>query len=554
MCEFCASEFHLSNMKWGTGEYGTPGGDVYWSFATSPGDGFGFSDYITNGTYRDVVRDAFQAWEDVADINFVEVADGAQTQMSLGWDTIDGSFGVVGEARTAGSRSTDTLFSMTEAEIRFDVSENWSTGTAGNNEVGFYQVALHEIGHAIGLNHSTDPNTIMYASNISGIPDLTASDIAGAQAIYGEAQSTTPAPAPEPEPDPVPEPDPEPTPDPDPVPVPDPPSTPGDPSAPIFGPITPVDPDPEPEPEPEPEPLVPLVGTAGGDIFAARAGDEVIDGGGGTDTLTLSGARSDYTLTLSAEGSIVLTDRGGRDGSDTLISIERLDFQSSPSVSSGTSSDTALDLRALDGVTTLSEDDFAQIVELYIAYFNRAPDAVGLAFWGNAFAEGLSIEDMATLFIDQAETREAYPEALTNSAFAMTVYTNVLGRVPDADGFAFWVDLLNQGAVDRDTFILSVLEGTKADAPVGASADFIDQVLTDRQYLSDKADLGAYFAVHLGMSDVNDASNAMALFDGSAGSIQMALNAIDNDYEEARDANNGDFLLPLLGVLDNPFV
>ena len=542
MCEFCASEFHLSNMKWGTGEYGTPGGDVYWSFATSPGDGFGFSDYITDGTFRDIVRDAFQAWEDVADINFIEVVDGAQTQLALGWDTIDGSFGVVGEARTAGTRSTDTLFSMTDAEVRFDVSENWSTDTAGLNEVGFYQVALHEIGHAIGLNHSTDPNTIMYASNISGIPGLTASDIAGAQAIYGAAQSTTPTPVPEPEPEPAP----------DPV-VPDEPTTPDSPSVPIVTPIVP-DPEPVPEPDPEPEPLVPLVGTAGGDIFAARAGDEVIDGGAGIDTLTLSGTRSDYTLTLSAEGSIVLTDRGGRDGSDTLVSIERLDFQSTPSVSSGTSSDTALDLRVLDGVTTLSEDDFAEIVELYIAYFNRAPDAVGLAFWGNAFAEGLSIEDMAALFIDQAETREAYPEALTNSAFALTVYTNVLGRVPDADGFAFWVDLLNQGAVDRDTFILSVLEGTKANAPAGASQDFINQVLTDRQYLSDKADLGAYFAVHLGMSDVEDARDAMALFDGSQSSIQTVLNAIDADYDEAQDANNGDFLLPLLGVLDNPFV
>ncbi len=542
MCEFCASEFHLSNMKWGTGEYGTPGGDVYWSFATSPGDGFGFSDYITDGTFRDIVRDAFQAWEDVADINFIEVVDGAQTQLALGWDTIDGSFGVVGEARTAGTRSTDTLFSMTDAEVRFDVSENWSTDTAGLNEVGFYQVALHEIGHAIGLNHSTDPNTIMYASNISGIPGLTASDIAGAQAIYGAAQSTTPTPVPEPEPEPAP----------DPV-VPDEPTTPDSPSVPIVTPIVP-DPEPVPEPDPEPEPLVPLVGTAGGDIFAARAGDEVIDGGAGIDTLTLSGTRSDYTLTLSAEGSIVLTDRGGRDGSDTLVSIERLDFQSTPSVSSGTSSDTALDLRVLDGVTTLSEDDFAEIVELYIAYFNRAPDAVGLAFWGNAFAEGLSIEDMAALFIDQAETREAYPEVLTNSAFALTVYTNVLGRVPDADGFAFWVDLLNQGAVDRDTFILSVLEGTKANAPAGASQDFINQVLTDRQYLSDKADLGAYFAVHLGMSDVEDARDAMALFDGSQSSIQTVLNAIDADYDEAQDANNGDFLLPLLGVLDNPFV
>ena len=498
MCESCANAYHLSNMKWGTGEYQTPGGDVYWSFATSPGDGFVFSDYITEPAYRGLIRAAFQAWEDIANITFIEVADGAQTQLSLGWDDIDGAYGVVGEARTSGTRSTDSLFSMREVEIRFDISENWATDTAGTSnvgfyEVGFYQVALHEIGHAIGLNHSDNPGTIMHASNISRIPDLTASDIASGQAIYGVPGSTAPPPAPTP--DPIPDPD------------------------------------------------------QSSDIIMARAGNEVIDGGAGIDTLSLSGERSDYTLTLSATGSIILTDRVGRDGSDTLISIERLDFQSS----SQDSTDSALDLDALDGVTSLAEQDFAQIAELYIAYFNRAPDAVGLAFWGNAFADGVTLSDMAALFIDQDETRDTYPDALSNAGFASAVYTNVLGRVPDADGAAFWVDLLNRGVVERDTFILSVLEGAKAELPVGAAQDFVDQVMADRQYLSDKTDLGTYFAVHKGMSDVADATDAMALFDGTTGSMQSAINAIDSHYAEAQDANNGDFLLPLLGVLEDPF-
>ena len=98
MCEFCSNQYHLSNAKWGEGEYGTPGGTVYWSFAETPGTGFVFSDYITDPAYRDAIREAFQAWEDVADIDFVEVADGAQTQIHLGWDVMDGPYDVVGEA------------------------------------------------------------------------------------------------------------------------------------------------------------------------------------------------------------------------------------------------------------------------------------------------------------------------------------------------------------------------------------------------------------------------------------------------------------------------
>ena len=51
-----------------------------------------------------------------------------------------------------------------------------------------YQVALHEIGHALGLDHYTAGPAIM--NPMAGTPDLTGSDIDGIQALYG-------APAPE---------------------------------------------------------------------------------------------------------------------------------------------------------------------------------------------------------------------------------------------------------------------------------------------------------------------------------------------------------------------
>ncbi len=44
-------------------------------------------------------------------------------------------------------------------------------------------VAIHELGHALGLDHSTDPNSVMYPVE-QGKTVLTAADIAGLNSIY----------------------------------------------------------------------------------------------------------------------------------------------------------------------------------------------------------------------------------------------------------------------------------------------------------------------------------------------------------------------------------
>ena len=53
-------------------------------------------------------------------------------------------------------------------------------------------------------------------------------------------------------------------------------------------------------------------------------------------------------------------------------------------------------------VAQASEVTEQQVAELYVATFNRAPDAAGLAYWVNS---ALTIEEIAQSFFDQPETQ-----------------------------------------------------------------------------------------------------------------------------------------------------
>jgi Ca2+-binding RTX toxin-like protein len=71
-----------------------------------------------------------------------------------------------------------------------------------------------------------------------------------------------------------------------------------------------------------------LAGAAGADMLRGLAGDDRIDGGDGSDVALYSGNRADYAVRYdAATRSYTITDsRAGRDGVDTLISIEMVSF------------------------------------------------------------------------------------------------------------------------------------------------------------------------------------------------------------------------------------
>lgn len=184
-----SEQFATNNIKWGDDIFGTSGGQVTWSLAITnfPEQPFTFSRSIT-GDFSIATREAFDAWEAVADIDFVEVADSTRSDIRLGFDDIDGSSGVLAQAFFSFIDVT-----LVESNIRFDNAESYvaSDGNVGAGNVNFKTVAIHEIGHAIGISHSSISPAIMQAFINDDVNELQPDDIAAAQFLYGAAVGAT---------------------------------------------------------------------------------------------------------------------------------------------------------------------------------------------------------------------------------------------------------------------------------------------------------------------------------------------------------------------------
>lgn len=163
-----------------------------------------------------------------------------------------------------------------------------------------------------------------------------------------------------------------------------------------------------------------------------------------------------------------------------------------------------------------SPAQLTQLSQLYVSLFNRAPDTVGLSFWGNALAGGQSLSSITLAFLNAPEGQLNYPSFQTSSEFVTAFYTKVFGRAPDAAGLAFWSTALdNQGGAASNTAkasvvsqIITTVSTPLTSRPEGLTDAQYTQTVNDRALFANRVDVGNYLATQSALTE-SDATTAL---------------------------------------------
>ena len=198
---------------------------------------------------------------------------------------------------------------------------------------------------------------------------------------------------------------------------------------------------------------------AGNDVFHdknANVAPAHIDGGLGFNTSIYSDVLKNYTVNQVAPNIYEVkhvVSNGSPSVDDTLVNIQKLQF-----------SDYSINTTMKAEAAKLSPGQVNSLVELYVAYFARTPDAAGLSYWIDKAAAGESLTEIAKEFYNAGvlySSLTGYGATMSNTDFIKLVYANVLGRTgasaPPASDVAYWNNQIQSGATTKEGLIQTML-------------------------------------------------------------------------------------------------
>ncbi|KAJ0113395.1 hypothetical protein Patl1_00167 [Pistacia atlantica] len=149
--------------------------------------------YLKISDIKVVFKRAFGKWASVIPVSFIETDDYGFADIRIGFysgdhgdgEPFDGVLGVLAHS-----------FSPESGKFHLDAAETWAIDFEMEKSpvaVDLESVAIHEIGHLLGLAHSPNKEAVMYATlkPRDKKVDLALDDIQGVQALYGSNPNFT---------------------------------------------------------------------------------------------------------------------------------------------------------------------------------------------------------------------------------------------------------------------------------------------------------------------------------------------------------------------------
>lgn len=112
-------------------------------------------------------------------------------------------------------------------------------------------------------------------------------------------------------------------------------------------------------------------------------------------------------------------------------------------------------------------DDNSFVYSLYEGLLDRAPDHEGFSYWTGVIGEAPGQRaDMISGVSQSAEFQSKWG-GVSGELFVEAAYAYILERVPDAEGYKFWTNLLSSGELTQTQVLYSFLESPEAVQLIG---------------------------------------------------------------------------------------
>lgn len=181
-------------------------------------------------------------------------------------------------------------------------------------------------------------------------------------------------------------------------------------------------------------------------------------------TIEIGEGPSDGTAVVE-DGSVVYTPADDFSGEDSFT-VTTTDSDGATATATVTVTVTADEVVVVNPYIGADAID-GQVVRIYSAMLGRTPDAGGFAFWVDARNSGMSLARMIEMFADSPEFKATFGDRMTedtNEEWVDFVYGEIMGRTPDAGGRAFWINMLETGQATRSWMVVAFAESPEFQA------------------------------------------------------------------------------------------